>query len=165
MTWVATIYRRAFAGQKKRFAGRLEYFDLETIGKLLTDAISDWNIYHFEDHENATAQEEDDLRNRANTALSIFRTVFCEMEDFATEKAGFQSLHRCCSSGVSVKQKTKLFVQQAERIMRRLVVGDSMVEQKEFADKSDLHQWLGEHLDEDVDRGGPMLWPFVKQVT
>ncbi|EME85650.1 uncharacterized protein MYCFIDRAFT_90454 [Pseudocercospora fijiensis CIRAD86] len=157
VTWVATIYRAPFHWQKKRFAVQLKYFDLETIGKLLVEAVGDWKAYHFEEHEDITPQEEDRLRNRANTALAIFRTVFCEYPEFETDEAGVQSLNRICSGTASIKQQTKSFVDHAAQIMRTINAGeDALLEADEFSELEGLHQWLSDHLDEDEGRGGPL---------
>ncbi|KXT12589.1 hypothetical protein AC579_379 [Pseudocercospora musae] len=166
VTWVPMVYRRPFADQENRFAGRIEYLDLPDIGKLLFDATRDWHFYHIEKPAKLKADEEEELKRYADAALAIYRTVFCGTDDFSTEVKSAASLTRLCVSKASARQRTTELIKQAEAVMMQLR-SDNHVDPGSIdtASKEELHHWLDRHTDPLTTIDVPSLWPFIKQVT
>lgn len=45
-TYVPMIYQRAEPNQVKRFSARVEFFPLDTIKQILSNAVDDWETYY-----------------------------------------------------------------------------------------------------------------------
>lgn len=164
VTYVVMVYQKASEGQRLPFSARIEYFDLETIAKLLEEAIADWQAFHFDSQDGWSNDEMKHRKDKARTTLSIFRAVFRDMREFSTPEESQEQLHRICRSGSKPRQRVQMFVEQVERVMSKEFPTGKYEAYREASDQDELREWLDPNLREDEEGGEPVMWPFVKKV-
>ncbi|KAK5163613.1 uncharacterized protein LTR77_010562 [Saxophila tyrrhenica] len=101
-TYVAMLYHKAAPTQVKKFSATVEYFPLDIISKLLSNALDDWEIWHFHRDSEWDPAQRDQHQLRAKTCLSIFRAIFCTN----TQDALRELVDPLISAGSNVTQKT-----------------------------------------------------------
>lgn len=158
------IYQQAPKEQHLSFSARIQYFGRDRIAELLEEAISDWNVYFFENDGSWTSEEEKHRRDRARTTLSIFRAVFRTMNGFQTDEEGENMLNKICRSYSTPQMRVSNFVSNVEQAMQREFPNGKYEHYYEAESPDELNEWLDPMITEDEDCEQPVMWPFVSKV-
>ena len=162
-TYVGTEYESPFPGQTKKFAAKVEYFDIKAIEELLKRLLTDYNIWEFDRPEDCDDEEMQQLKRRSTTAFSTFRSLFCNQDEFESPRAGREYLESCYNDEFS--DALGAFVVWCKELLEEKEADEA--DHTEYLD-ADSQQELLDQLDPLVSSNSrleqPTLWPLVKNV-
>ncbi|KAK4504670.1 hypothetical protein PRZ48_002631 [Zasmidium cellare] len=164
VTYVVMVYQKASDDQRLPFSARVEYFDLATIGKLLEEAIADWQAFYFDEQDGWSNDERKYRKDRARTTLSIFQALFRQMDEFSTLEKAKENLHKICRTNSTPGRKVAMLVEQVEKVMSQHFPPGKYEAYHEANTQDELRELLDPALREDDDGEEEVLWPLVKKV-
>lgn len=164
-TSVPTIYTHKLHWQvDEPYAAEIRYYDIDRCRQLLGEQVRAYNVYTFEFDNAWEAREKVENEQAASTALDIFRTLFCDQEEFESTGAAKEHLQAC-------------YPDDCEALVETMIgwCEDHFVEH-EKEDGAGFERCTGENvteLNEQVDPlvapnhtlDEPSLWPLVEKVT
>ena len=164
-TYVGTEYESPFPGQTKKLAAKVEYYGLEEIEEVLARLLRDYNAWNFQQQDDWSDDEKQELKQLSNTAFTTFRSLFCDKEEFESPRAAEEYLETCFEDQYGPRTT----------LARMSAYCRELLEEKE-ADEDDHIEYLDGDTQEEFlaqldplvssnsrfDR--PTLWPLVKKV-
>ncbi|KAK5133363.1 hypothetical protein LTR08_007797 [Meristemomyces frigidus] len=164
-TYCVTVYTKASPDQKENFSAEIEYFDLETIGRLLSGSLDDWQVWRFECDPTWTEDLKQQYRRRAMTCLSTFRAVFRTMSYFETNGQAEQRLDDIVRKKLEREDEVQMFVSNAKKELdRKPQHNNKYYDYWEADTQEELRDITDPLLSEVSDYDEPTLWPLVKKV-
>lgn len=159
---MVTKYRRAFDGQGKDFAVEVVYFDMRTIAKMLDENLENYNTYNFTKDQDWSEDIRQEYKRQSDSAVKLFRTLFCDQEAFKTAAAAKAYLEKNKKTPDAV---ARTMVGWARSNLEKLQAFG--MEFRHYCEHDTIEQYSAaiepllfgtSHLDE------PSLWPFVRIV-
>ncbi|KAK4550660.1 hypothetical protein LTR36_000239 [Oleoguttula mirabilis] len=165
-TYVVTLYTKASPSQKLDFSAEIEYFDLETIGRLLSDSLDDWQAWRFDADPTWSEDLKQQHQRRAMTCLSTFRAVFRTLDAFKTSQSAEKRLDAIVRKDIERAEEIKMFVTNAKKELDKKAQRDGKYFDYWEADtQGELRDITDPLLSEVSNYEEPTLWPLVKKVT
>ena len=162
-TFVGTEYECPFPGQVKKFAARIEYFDIEAIRDLLERLLQDYNMWNFEQLEDWDDDERLEYKRLSSTAFSTFRSLFCDKEEFESPRAGQEFLRGCYVA--ADKHAITNFVGWCAALLEEKEADEAdHIEYIDGDTQPELLQRLNPLVSSSSRFEEPTLWPLVKKV-
>ncbi len=159
------LYHNETPGQTKSFSAKVEFFPLDVIGTLLSEALDDWHTWHFEENRDWTPEQMEQYQRKAATSLSTFRAIYAKHAYFSTETSARRALDTMVQSGIKREAEMRMLVKLAEGLLETMRQEDGQYALYFQADAQDgLGDLLDPYISECIDENQASLWPFVKQV-
>ena len=130
---MVTLYHGALPSQRQNFSATIEYFDLETIGRLLVSSLDDWHLWRFRYDPTWESEILNQNERRAFTCLSTFRAIFCKAETFQNEETAKEALDELVQNELNRAEEVDLYVQAvAEELSEKQQPNGNYEEYYEF---------------------------------
>lgn len=163
-TYVGTEYQAPFSGQSRKFAAKVEYFDIEAIKDLLERLLNNYNIWTFQQDEDWTEDERQELKRDCHTAFTTFRALFCDKVEFESPRAAAAFLQQCYEREDADALGT--MVAYCEELLEEKEANESdHIEYLDADSQPELLQQLNPLVSSNSLFEEPTLWPLVKKVT
>ena len=162
-TYIGTEYERPFQGQTKKLAAKVEYFDIEAIMELLDRLIKDYNSWTFEQQEDWSEDEKQELKRLMLTAFTTFRSLFCDRIEFESPRAAEDFLRD--SYHGSGEDALASFGEWCEELLEEKEADeDDHIEYLDADTQNELLAQLNPLVSGTSRFEAPALWPLVRKV-
>jgi hypothetical protein len=91
-TSVPTYYMHKLPWQAQEFAAEIRYYTIDKCRKLLEELLTHYNFFTFEADEDWSSGQRSEYSQQADTAMSTFRTLFCEQAAFDSQSSAQERL-------------------------------------------------------------------------
>lgn len=164
-TNVVTAFQQPFPWQQRAYAAEIEWHSKDRMHFLIEELVKHYKRYAFEYDPDWTSEERVEAKKEHNSAIELFRTIFCDRKEMATTSAlrnWFKQTH-----SQSRREIIDQIVEWARNIVRTQAASeaDSCYES---SSASDLRRMLLPFMAQrNLKRGAaqtPSYWPLVSAV-
>jgi len=163
-TTVVTEYGSPFNEQELPFAARIYYFNKSRIKGLLEEHVKDYQLWHI--HYDTTWETEikKQYRDKAKTALDVFREMFHGRIEFSSKKSAYEWLQE----QQDVETVVSILLGWCQELVAVVAPEDSLVTYVEASTSKELRHMLSPFSTSKAlhrkTNPGAALWPLVDRI-
>ncbi|CAK3974892.1 Hypothetical predicted protein [Lecanosticta acicola] len=162
-TYVGTEYECPFPGQTKKFAAKVEYFDISEISKLLEKLLQDFFLWTFQRPDDLDPNEEQELQRLSSTAFNTLMPLFCNRVEFHNKDAAVAWLQS--HYWTSDKDALPVLVAWCEELLAEKEADEAdHVGYIDAESKDDLLRQINPLISSSFRLDEPALWPLVRKI-
>ncbi|KAF1827315.1 uncharacterized protein K489DRAFT_406028 [Dissoconium aciculare CBS 342.82] len=163
-TWVCTEYAAAPNEQEPPFSAFIHYKRKEEILDFLRKLLYDYKVYNLESTDEYDAAAKSELRQLSDTAVDIFRSLFCERQEFRSLQTGVECLNQLLEgSGIDDAAQDR-GAWCMEILEARLAPHAEMIEVLHADDVKALHRHLDTLAKPIGQYKSTTYWPLIQRI-